>query len=205
MHEITLLRHGRSAADDEGRFEGRYDSPLTEAGRGQARRLASTWKADGQRKYLSIIHSPLSRAMETAAIIAEAIGATMIEDKNLIERDSGQLAGLPKNEDTRKKYPIPAFTGPYDRIVNGTGESDIQLHARAMLALQSLMDKPAGRILVVSHGGILNALIRVMLGMPIPTNNAGAFFHFGDTGYLDLVYDRENHRCIVRALTQMTK
>jgi 2,3-bisphosphoglycerate-dependent phosphoglycerate mutase len=42
--EITLLRHGRSLADDEKRCEGRYDSPLTEAGVEQTKRRLAHWQ-----------------------------------------------------------------------------------------------------------------------------------------------------------------
>ena len=46
MIKITLLRHGRSSADDEGVFESRYDSELTAKGRQQAEELAAMWKDD---------------------------------------------------------------------------------------------------------------------------------------------------------------
>lgn len=38
---LTLLRHGRSRADDEDVHEGRYNSPLTDVGRAQAQALAA--------------------------------------------------------------------------------------------------------------------------------------------------------------------
>ena len=38
--DIIFLRHGRSKADDERKHEGRYDSPLTEVGKEQAKRRA---------------------------------------------------------------------------------------------------------------------------------------------------------------------
>ena len=40
---LTLIRHGRSRADDEGVHEGRYDSPLTDTGRAQAEKRATHW------------------------------------------------------------------------------------------------------------------------------------------------------------------
>jgi 2,3-bisphosphoglycerate-dependent phosphoglycerate mutase len=58
MHQFAFLRHGRSRADDEERFESRYDSPLTEIGKQQAHRLAEKWYDDSNRHYECIISSP---------------------------------------------------------------------------------------------------------------------------------------------------
>ncbi len=67
---VTFLRHGRSRADDEGVHEGRYDSPLTEVGRRQALARGSGWKDVGL-MVDEVICSPLKRAHETAAVVAE--------------------------------------------------------------------------------------------------------------------------------------
>jgi 2,3-bisphosphoglycerate-dependent phosphoglycerate mutase len=70
--QITLLRHGRSRADDEEVHEGMYDSPLTEVGRSQALARAQEYLS---RKFSfdKIISSPLQRAQETAIIIARSL------------------------------------------------------------------------------------------------------------------------------------
>lgn len=65
---ITFLRHGRSLADDENKYEGWYDSPLTEIGREQAAQRAMGWQTE-QVRFDQIIASPLLRAKETAEII----------------------------------------------------------------------------------------------------------------------------------------
>lgn len=70
---LTLLRHGRSRADDERVHEGRYDSPLTDIGRAQARARAEGWKREG-RIFDVIVSSTLSRAMATAQIVGQLLG-----------------------------------------------------------------------------------------------------------------------------------
>jgi len=60
---ITFMRHGRSRADDEQVHEGRYDSPLTDVGRGQVDRRARQWLDAGVR-YDQIVASTLARARE---------------------------------------------------------------------------------------------------------------------------------------------
>lgn len=91
---LTLLRHGRSRADDEGVHEGRYDSPLTDVGRAQARSLAAYWAAHPpgfDRAYTST----LRRATETAAIVTAPLGLTPMPTDLLREFDNSPLAGLP--------------------------------------------------------------------------------------------------------------
>ena len=58
---VTLLRHGRSRADDERVHEGHYDSPLTEVGRSQAHARAQAFAARGLR-FDRIVASTLQRA-----------------------------------------------------------------------------------------------------------------------------------------------
>lgn len=111
--DISFLRRGRSKADDEGKHEGRHDSPLTNIGKEQANRRALIWQADNL-KFDRIIASPLMRARETAEIIASVLGCEVEKDDDWMEMDNGVLAGL-TYEEANKKYPEPSFMTPYDR------------------------------------------------------------------------------------------
>jgi 2,3-bisphosphoglycerate-dependent phosphoglycerate mutase len=193
MLKITLLRHGRSRADDEGVFESRYDAPLTEIGCQQASEIAEKWKQDDHRKYDRIVSSPMKRTMSTAEIFADALGAPVVQSEYLLEIDAGELCGMDKQEGFRK-YPIPQFINPYERIVKGTGESEAQLHSRALLAVEYILNIGCESYLVVSHGMILNAILRSMFGIPMPVNRDGVSFQFGDVGYMDIAYDEKKHQ-----------
>lgn len=194
--EIYFLRHGRSKADDEKRFEGRYDSPLTDVGRKQANRRAINWKNENL-KFHKIITSPLKRALETAQIIGDVLECEVEEDNDWMEMNNGQLAGL-TYEEAQEKFPRPVFRNPYERIVNGTGESTWQLHSRAINALENVMQNKEGKYLVVAHGGILNATVRMIVGAQPPVNDIGLYFKFGDTGYLQTEYKPEKHIWIIK-------
>jgi len=196
MAYITLLRHGRSKADDENVFESRYDSELTSAGRLQIQSRIQEWALDPARGYDLIVTSPLRRAVSTAAVVSAHYGAPVVEEVLLNEVDAGHLSGMDKGEGM-KKYPLPAFTGPYERIVAGSGESEAQLHARALLAVELILNMKKSRYLVVSHGMMLNAMLRSMFGIPIPVNRNGVYFRFADAGFMDLVYDEATHRWAV--------
>ena len=193
--DITLVRHGRSRADDEGVHEGRYDSPLTDVGCTQALEagkdlasLVSDCKA--------IIASPLQRAQSTASIISTCLGVPVETDPDWMEMDNGPLAGLPFDE-AAERYPKPAFRNPYDRIA-GVGESEWSLYARAAKALERLVQRGHGQYIVVAHGNILNAALRTVLGSVPSGNNQGAVFDFGDLGYVRLTYFPAEHRWVVR-------
>lgn len=186
---LTLLRHGRSRADDENVHEGRYDSPLTETGRTQALSLAARWQEE-KIHFDAIICSPLCRASETATIIGKALGVEPKHDDDLMERDNGLAAGMPLGE-VERQYPQPPRVSPYAPwFVNG--ESEAEFHRRAGSILERLVRMEIGSVLVVAHGGILNAILRNATSAPLPTFG-GPYFAFGDTGFAQLKYETE--RC----------
>lgn len=194
--EITFLRHGRSRADDEGVMEGRYDSPLTEAGQAQARARGTEWMQRGV-QFDQVICSTLARARTTAEIVAGILGSPLEADPAWMEMDNGLLSGLSFAE-ADQRFPKQDFFNPYDRK-GKTGESDVDLHTRAALALQNVVRRGPGRYLVVAHGGILNAALRVIAGAPHPVNFHGVWFAFGDLGYARFTYNPAGHRWTMRA------
>ncbi len=192
---ITLMRHARSRADDEGVHEGRYDSPLTDVGRERVRQRAQALRAAGF-TVDTIVASPLVRAHETANIIADVIGVPVVLDPDWMESDTGPLAGL-TFEEADRLYPKPVFRNPYQPWA-GTGESDWELQCRAIRATERLVRRGPGAYLVVAHGAVLNAALRGLLGAPPALNAAhGIWFAFGDTGYARLRYHPEQHTWII--------
>lgn len=190
---ITFMRHGRSRADDEQVHEGRYDSPLTEVGRTQAQARASQWQAEGMR-FDCIVASTLQRAHETAKIVAQALNAPLETDSDWMEIDNGPLAGVPFDA-VEVRFP----KHPYEPFM-GTGESDWEIHCRAVKAVQKIVRRGAGQYLVVAHGGILNAALRGIVGAQPNVNGQGIWFALGDTGYARAVYRPEKYQWILREL-----
>jgi len=122
------------------------------------------------------------------------------KDPDWKEKNSGIIAGMPK-EEARVKYPMPLFISPYERIVEGTGESLVELHCRAWQAVSKILHMPPGTYLIVSHTEILNAVLRNMMSIPMPRNAArkgGVFFRFQDTSYARLTYHMETDKWILR-------
>lgn len=158
---LLLARHGQTAWNLERRLQGQLDSPLTDEGRGQAHALAARLVGTG---VLTVCSSPLGRAWQTAVIIAQRIGADLIEVPELAEVDHGELAGMTWDE-IDEAYP----TAREERAANRYGwafpggESYAQARARARKALSSCGWASEGVPLLVSHemiGRMLRAELR---------------------------------------------
>ncbi len=186
---LTILRHGRSRADDEGVHEGRYDSPLTREGEAQAAALAAYWQAHPpgfDRAYCST----LARAHGTARIITDALGVPLVPTDLLREWDNGPLAGLGR-EDALARYPIPAFRHDLDPFTPDGGESQAAIRARALHALELVWQGGGERALLVTHGGFGNSLLRELLGA------ARGWFAFGDTAFATVRLNRGSHTAVL--------
>jgi len=197
MYRLVFMRHGRSLADDEQKHEGSYDSLLTEVGVNQA--IETALYLSKKYKFDCIITSPLKRAKQTAEIIQEKTRCSIDINPLFRERDNGILAGM-KYEEAKKKYPLPKIDGPFRRFPGNTGENEFELNARALLALNSIIDKGPGSYLIVSHGGILNAVIKRIMDIPIGNKESGVVFRLGDNGFIEVEYREEKNLWIIKRM-----
>ena len=169
VYRITLVRHGESTGNACGRLQGHADYPLSGRGRAQVVALARRWKAEAV-TFDHVIASPLSRALETARIIAAGLQIKNPEiDPSWIERDTGERTGVTCDESRRR-----------DRETDGTeacgsmaesAESDEALYSRGELALRSLLERPPARYLVSSHRAILNMVVHAILRIDRPSGD----------------------------------
>jgi len=189
-YSFTLLRHGESVGNAEGIHQGQSDFSLTERGIAQAHALANRW-VSAQVSFDVIISSPLARARQTAEIISQVLHLPLEFDPVWMERDNGVMAGM-YAEEAREKYPRPPFIHPYQPI-GITGESQWELYLRGGRAVKSLLDRPPGSYLVVSHGGLLNMVFYAILGIPPQANFHGPRFRFRNTAFATLTYDPAEH------------
>lgn len=194
---ITLLRHGESVGNAESRWQGRADFPLTEKGRAQAKALAERWKKD-KVKFDYVIASPLTRARETAEIIASALDLKIEFEPLWLERNNGEFSGLTAHE-VRQNFTHAHFTTPYDPV-GSDGEGDWELFLRAGLALHELLKREPAKYLIVSHGGLLNQVMHAVMGVAPQANNSGTRFRFGNTAFAQLIYSPHQHRWAIDKL-----
>ena len=165
---FVLLRHGETHWNLESRIQGHEDSGLTPAGVAQARALAQRMKDEA---FDVLIASDLGRAMSTALHIGEVTHHRVIPDPRLRERHYGDCQGLTYGE-LDHQYPDlfssvrevdPDFPVP-------NGETRREFHDRIKAAFEALAREHVGkRVVVVSHGGVLAMLYRVVHAIPIGT------------------------------------
>ncbi|WP_456476666.1 histidine phosphatase family protein [Oceanithermus sp.] len=154
--EVWLVRHGVTAHNQEGIWQGQRDVPLTPEGREQARRLAERLARLGF-VWTTLYASDLSRAEETARILGERLGLAVRRDRRLREVCVGDLAGLTRDQVQARfgDYVERSRRDPWNARFPG-GETLAELYERVWAFLSELGD---GRHLVVSHGGAIRAAV----------------------------------------------
>lgn len=191
---FIFLRHGESTGNAERRHQGQADFPLTEKGILQIQALAEQWVSQGL-VFDRAVASPLSRAKESAEILAERLGFELEYDPIWMERDNGQLAGL-LHEQALQLHPPPDFIPLYEPIAS-TGESQWELYLRAGTALNQLLKLDPGHYLVISHGGLLNMVMHAVIGQIPQPNFQGPRFRFSNAGFTRIRYEPGNHNWII--------
>ncbi|EGV19215.1 Phosphoglycerate mutase [Thiocapsa marina 5811] len=163
---ICVTRHGETDWNITGVLQGWLDVPLNANGRKQAFEMADAFKDAG---FSRVWTSPLSRASETAQIVAELLGLPApICCEGLKERNFGRLQGMTKQDlsvlhpglhaDILRRDPACHFD---------EGESMDQFADRVIAALHGIARLNAGgHVLAVTHGWVMDAITRYVGDLP---------------------------------------
>lgn len=168
---LIVVRHGRTAWNVEGRFQGRDhpdDPPLDDVGRAQAAAAATGLAGSGATVLLA---SPLRRAWQTAEAVSHVLGLPVVAEPRLREQGFGHWEGLTRPEVAER------FPEQYQRWLDGEephrdgGETRAEAGARAAGAVD---DVPEGATAVlVTHGAAGAALVAHLLGLGDATRRIG--------------------------------
>jgi broad specificity phosphatase PhoE len=159
---LTIVRHGQTAANLERVWHGSIDTPLTEAGREQARRVA-LWLAAHQRETAALYASPLTRALHTARAIAAALAREVREEKDLTEFCLGDWEGRRYSDLHRNEHMWERMSQDPDYAPPG-GESQRRVATRIVGALRRIAAAhPGERVIAVSHGGAMTLGLGLLL------------------------------------------
>jgi broad specificity phosphatase PhoE len=150
--KVYLIRHGETDWNQEGRFQGREDIPLNEAGIAQAAVCGEALQGLG---ITSVYVSPLKRALRTGEEIAARMGLDtdrVYPMQELIERDLGPFSGQCV-KDRKEYFALAAGDGvpgmePFDEVL-----------ARMQQALRLLDRMGQQAVAAVSHGASINVLL----------------------------------------------
>lgn len=203
--EFWLVRHGRTAAACEGRFQGRCDYDLDAAGICEAVSLSGRLTLAGE--FDLLLSSDLKRAWLTAIIISRGIMLAPEREPLLRECSWGYIEGMQRSE-VESLYPFlfHGERGMVKSLLCG-GESARKLLARTRTLRRKIHREHSAkrRILLVSHARLINAFISGCLGFtsrqrwpyaPAPASltivgreHAGDKYRlllFNDTGHLQV-------------------
>jgi len=187
MTTICLVRHGETDWNVQGKIQGKTDIPLNAEGKKQAARCAhsltnSDWDV--------IITSPLKRAKRTAELINETLQLPLIEMPEFEEKHFGDAEGM--------TYEERALTFPDRHYPN---QEDNYLFAeRLSSGLQIINERYQNkRVLLVSHGGVINALLGTLSNGEIGSGKTrllnACFSHiqFDQTNWVIENYNQVSH------------
>jgi probable phosphoglycerate mutase len=180
--EIYLVRHAEDAAAAAQRFG---DEGLTQRGEAQARAAARSLRAIS---FDRAFCSPLRRARETAELLLQRRSVPLEIEPDLAEGSAGALLGMGL-EEARGLYPRDFCCGHTIvarlRATGRTapdGESREEFLSRARRVAERwrhALAEPAGALLIISHGGLLNFALQELLGIPVRDEVPFGFDHAG--------------------------
>ena len=155
---IGLFRHGQTDWNINFLLQGVTDIPMNQTGIEQVKSAA---KAINKSDWDLILTSPLGRARETAAIIAEQLGFDEVQQHDLlIERSFGEAEGLAYDQWKTKFSNLDEIPG---------GESRSELIARSALLLDSFLEAhPGKRVLAISHGALIRTVLSISSQNELP-------------------------------------
>jgi broad specificity phosphatase PhoE len=164
-NSVYLARHGQTAYNREGRFQGQQQVPLDDLGRAQAVELA---ERSLDYDFAALWTSPLLRARETADAVAARTGLQPREDARLMETDAGDWTDR-TFADVSAESPdlFAAFANADPDFAFPGGESFAEQELRVAEALDEI---EAGELpaLVVCHGMVIRAALSVRIGRWLP-------------------------------------
>ena len=167
MGSWYLVRHGETDWNRSGRIQGHTDVPLNDNGRREIGLLAERLVPCS---FASVYSSDLSRTSESAGIIVNGRGVSVVADPDLREFSYGEWEGLTTRE-IEAQFPnayAQLMGAENSAFVAPGGESSAQVldRVRRFCAMADERHSAAEDILVVAHGGTIRALVACLLDLP---------------------------------------
>ena len=158
---LYLIRHARPLGDGVPRFLGQGDPPLSPQGIADARRLGEHL---GPAPEIPVFCSPLRRCVETARRLSPA----PVPVPRLAEISMGTWEGRPRAE-IRALFPeeYEARGRDFAHFTPPGGESFAQAARRAREAVEDLLRRTEGDLVVVAHAGVNRTLLCTAAGLPL--------------------------------------
>jgi len=167
MPKFILIRHGESVWNGERRTQGSQDPDLSPRGRRQSDLLVARLRTHLSKRVTAVYTSPLRRAAETAERIGGALNLPTVSEPDFREMCLGRWEGMTVSQIQA------AFPGTYERWLQdplafpAPGGERLEAFARRVVGAFERMQAalPGADLIVVSHGGVIKALLCHVLGL----------------------------------------
>lgn len=164
---LLLVRHGETAHNAVGRYQGHVQIELNALGQHQAARVCQRLS---QRSIQAIYSSDLVRCLQTIQPLVAAIGLPLTLDQRLREIDVGLWEHLTIPE-IRAAYPgnYAAYRQNPGTTIHVGGESYTHLQLRAVTAIQEIISRhaPDDTVVICTHGGTIRAIACWLLALDV--------------------------------------
>jgi phosphoserine phosphatase len=167
VRRLLLARHGQSVSNAIRRFQGAQDVALSPLGMRQAEALG---QAVSRRAIAHVYVSPFERARHTAEIALAGLGLPLTVVDDLRELSLGEWEGFTVEEiRTRPGDPYARWVRDPVQCPPPGGEPLADVQARVLRAVEGITAAhPNGDdVLIVSHGGVISALLAHCFGLPL--------------------------------------
>ena len=199
MKNIITVQHTQSVHHTNGMVGSWTDWDLTELGKQQADNIGNNLKTELEGKDFIIYSSDLSRAKQTAEIVAQYFGVTPILKKELRERNLGKCCGksvqwLRDNIECQEKT--------IDDRLFLDAESRRDEWNRLKPFFDSIMADDSENILIVSHGDLLSVFNAMFLGLNVESINNGEIF--GLAGGVSQMFENNEGKRFIKRISDMS-
>lgn len=167
MTAVFLIRHPRTTWNDEGRYQGWLDAPLTKHGETQVNAVAGLFAGEN---IAAVYSSPLARALSLGEALSERTGAPLKTDDRIAEIGLGEWQGLHRSQ-IAERYPdlLALWHSAPDRVHFPGGESLADVRRRTSAWLSSVFASYPGpqNVLATTHTAVIRVLAACALRLDL--------------------------------------
>jgi probable phosphoglycerate mutase len=194
---VVLVRHGESNVTVRRVVGGpRTCNGLSDLGREQAERLRARLADTGEIEATHLYSSAYPRAIETAEVIAPALGLEVEVEEGFGEHDPGPECDGVSFDDFIERYGMPDWESDPFAVTFPGGETIAEFDLRTGTAFAQVRERhPGGTIVIVCHGGVIDGLLRFALRAP---RTGGFEVHTSNASLTELVQVRTDRWRLIR-------